>query len=79
MNNITEEIVKKNVPALTPKALAVRLSIGRDKAYALMRSSGFPSIMIGDRFIVTEEALERWIHDCEGKCYDLDTGRIRHV
>lgn len=79
MNTNIETNSIKNVPALTPKALAKRLSIGRDKAYALMRSVGFPSIMIGDRFIVTEEALERWLKNCEGKSYDLNTGRIKNV
>ncbi|MCR5248982.1 MAG: DNA-binding protein [Lachnospiraceae bacterium] len=66
---------KKN--ALTPKMLARRLSIGRDKAYALMRSAGFPSIQLGDRFIVTEEALDKWLKEAEGKHYIIEDGRFR--
>ncbi|MBR3306941.1 MAG: helix-turn-helix domain-containing protein [Lachnospiraceae bacterium] len=69
------EEIKKN-RALTPKMLAERLSIGRDKAYSLMRSAGFPSIKLGDRYIVTEDALERWLRVAEGKYYDLEEGRF---
>ena len=78
MKNIDDN-VKHCVSALTPRTLAARLSIGRDKAYALMKSSGFPSIRIGDRFIVTEDALERWLRNCEGKQYNIESGRIKDV
>ena len=54
---------------LTAKDLAERLHIGRDRAYALIKSSSFPSIQIGARYIVTENALEQW----------LVTNQYRHV
>ena len=46
---------------LTPKELSETLKIGRDKAYALIKSPTFPSIRIGNRYIVTEQALTSWL------------------
>lgn len=43
------------------KVMQQKLGIGRDTAYALMRSSSFPSIKIGGRFYVEEEALQEWL------------------
>lgn len=37
------------------------LRTGRDKTYSLMRSRSFPSIKIGGRYFVDEEALEEWL------------------
>ncbi len=46
---------------LTVKDLQEILNIGRDTAYALMRSKSFPSIKIGCRYFVTREELEKWL------------------
>lgn len=46
---------------LTTRDLQKFLKIGRDRAYALMRSQSFPSIKIGARYYVTKEALEEWL------------------
>lgn len=46
---------------LTTKDLQKTLHIGRDRAYALMRAKAFPSIKIGARYYVTEEALNEWL------------------
>ena len=66
---LTEEFEMKTekTRALSAKDLAEFLGIGRDKAYALMRSKSFPSILLGKRYIVLKEALERWLRDKEGK------------
>ena len=37
------------------------LGIGRDKAYNLMHSKGFPSIKLGGRYYVEEAALNEWL------------------
>ena len=37
------------------------MGLGRDKAYALMHSTTFPSIKIGGRYYVTEEAWLMWL------------------
>ena len=39
------------------------LSTGRDKTYSLMRSRSFPSIKIGGRYYVDDEALQEWIRN----------------
>ncbi len=54
---------------LTARELGSVLHIGRDKAYALIKSKGFPSICIGNRYIVTEHALNEWLHQYEHKTY----------
>ncbi len=46
---------------LTPKDVASTLRIGRDKAYALIKSKSFPAIRIGSRYVVTEKALSEWL------------------
>ena len=56
---------------LTVKDLSRRLKIGRDTAYALMRSKAFPSICIGKRYFVTEQALGRWLKDYEHKQFAI--------
>ena len=59
----------EEIRILTTKELAKVLKIGRDKAYALIKSSGFPSTCIGNRDIVTEQALKQWLEQYEHKKY----------
>ena len=40
---------------------------GRDKAYDLMRSKGFPSMRWGRTYIVTKDNLESWLCKYAGK------------
>ena len=35
-------------------------TLGRDKAYALMKSKGFPAIKLGRTYLVTKENFEAW-------------------
>lgn len=56
-----------DIKVYTAKELASVLRIGRDKAYALIRSSSFPSICIGNRYIVTDKALKDWLTQYEHK------------
>ena len=56
---------------LTVKDLMKKLSIGRDTAYALMRSSGFPSMKVGRRYFVSEKALETWVKNMENREFVL--------
>ena len=46
---------------LTVKDLQNILKIGRDKAYGLMHAKSFPSIKIGGRYYVQEQALQEWL------------------
>lgn len=56
---------------LTTKDLQIYLKIGRDTAYALMHADGFPSLKIGRRYYVTQEALAHWLSRYEGKEFVL--------
>ena len=47
------------------------LGCGRDRAYQIMRSKGFPAITIGRQRYVSPEAFERWAQAYEGKEYVL--------
>ena len=46
---------------LTVKEVQVILNIKKDKAYKLMKTSGFPSVQIGNSLRVPEDELEKWI------------------
>lgn len=46
---------------LKTRDLQDQLSIGRDKAYKLMHTSGFPSIKIGDTYFVSQDELQKWL------------------
>lgn len=56
---------------LTVKDIQLILKIGRDRAYALFHSSGFPSLKIGKRYYVSEKALEKWLEKYEGREFKL--------
>lgn len=56
---------------LTTKQLCSVLQIGRDKAYALVKSKGFPSVCIGNRYFVTEKALNEWLERYQYKTYEM--------
>jgi len=47
------------------------LGIGRDAAYALMRSKTFPSIKLGKVYIVTVTELEKWLERNTGREINL--------
>lgn len=53
----------QNLDALTYKIeeLPAVLKIGRDKAYQLANSPGFPAIRLGKRILVSKIALEKWL------------------
>lgn len=52
---------------ITTPELMEELGIGKDKAYALMRSEGFPSMRVGKSYCVARGHLKKWIDDCVGK------------
>lgn len=57
---------------LDVKELQKTLKIGRNTAYTLMQASSFPSIQIGKKWLVSEEALKEWIRDHEYTSISLD-------
>lgn len=54
---------------LTYKDLQSMFSCGKDKAYQLMHSSGFPAIQVGGRYYVKRDDLERWLSTYTGRKY----------
>lgn len=56
---------------LTPKEIQCIFSIGKNQAYALMHSTGFPSITINNRIYVTQENLKKWLDTYTGRKYIL--------
>lgn len=52
---------------MNTKEVQIKLGLGRDTTYSLMRSKFFPSLKIGGRYYVSKEALERWLKQQEGK------------
>lgn len=56
---------------LTVKELMQHLHVGRDKAYALMHSSGFPAIRIGSQYFVDKDALRTWVDKQAYKTFEL--------
>ena len=62
---------KNNAIVYDVKGLQGRLGIGREAAYSLMRSQGFPSIRIGNKYVVGKDAFVVWMKRNEGKRYTL--------
>lgn len=60
-------IENEEIKILRIKDLMECLSIGKDKAYALMKSRSFPSTRIGKTYFVTENSLKMWLKDNAGK------------
>ena len=56
---------------LNTAGLSKALQIGKDKAYALMQSRGFPSTRLGHTYIVTRANLESWLAKYAGKDFIL--------
>lgn len=52
---------------LTVEDLRRILSLGRDRCYALMHNSAFPSMRIGKRYLVQRKALDAWLDRYCGK------------
>jgi excisionase family DNA binding protein len=53
---------------LTAKDIMERLKIGKDTAYALMRSESFPSYQLGGRYFISETNFDKWLEDATGRC-----------
>ena len=42
----------------------------------MVRQKGFPSIKVGNRYVVRESSLEKWIETNEGREFILLEGKI---
>ena len=52
---------------LNVRDLQKYLKIGRDKAYSLMKTKGFPSIKIGGQYIGREKDLDEYLNKFIGR------------
>jgi excisionase family DNA binding protein len=48
-------------PAFSVETLAAALDIGRNKAYELVNSKGFPTLHIGRRIVIPRQAFINWL------------------
>lgn len=55
----------------TPKDIQRIFGMGKDHTYALIKSNGFPTIKINNRFYVEKEALLKWIYMQQGRKYTI--------
>lgn len=53
------------VKMLDIKDLQKILKIGRNSAYNLMKTPGFPSMQMGRKWLISEEAFKEWLKDNE--------------
>lgn len=56
---------------LGTKDLQAKLRISRDRAYALMRASAFPSMKLGGRYYVAEKEVDEWLKRYAYKSFEL--------
>lgn len=54
-------LLKEELNVLTIPQLAEYLQVGRNQAYALTKTPGFPYIQIGKQLRVPKTLLEEWI------------------
>lgn len=54
---------------LTAKDIQEYFGCGKNQAYALMHSRGFPAIQINRRLYVPQEELDKWIARQTGRTY----------
>lgn len=47
------------------------MNIGRDRAYSLMKSKGFPSTKLGKTFFVTKKNFDDWTNNFAGRNFKL--------
>ena len=52
---------------LTAQELQVLLGLSRSSVYELMHSHDFPSVRIGNRFVVSKDEFMKWIQRSEKK------------
>jgi len=54
-----------SVKMLDIKDLQRILKIGKNSAYQLMQTKDFPSMQIGRKWLISEDALKEWLKDNE--------------
>lgn len=57
------DLVLDDIKMYTTKDIQEIFHIGRNKAYDLCKTSGFPSIKLGNTTLVPKPQLEKWIEE----------------
>lgn len=60
------EVQEDKIEYLTPKMVAEKLHIGRNKVYKLFNLADFPSIKLGGQMLVKESRLHEFMQKHEG-------------
>ena len=60
-------MTEENIVMYTVKDVQQLFRCGRDKAYAIMQTGGFPSIRVGSTYLVEKKALEKWVDKQQGR------------
>ena len=55
-------VTNYDIIVYTVKDIQQILSLGKTRAYELMRSDGFPSFKLNSRLYVTKQNFEKWIN-----------------
>jgi|BioPla2DNA2_1021312.scaffolds.fasta_scaffold01377_12 excisionase family DNA binding protein len=50
-----------NSKMLRPKDIAKILDCSIDKAYRIINQKGFPKMMIGKRYYISQDEFEKWV------------------
>lgn len=64
----------EEIKILKVEDIRKKMGIGRDRAYALMRSKGFPAMQMGKTYYITESNFYKWLDDYAGKEFILNKG-----
>ena len=67
MENVTVAVKHSNEQSAkkcvyTVDEIRSMLGIGKNEAYRLTHSKGFPSIRIGNRIVIPKEAFHQWLN-----------------
>ena len=62
-DKLPEEGVYPYMAMLTIKDIQNNLGIGKNNAYRLIKSPGFPTIKIGRKYLVPEDEFETWVQN----------------
>ncbi len=57
--------MEQHVKMLDIKDLQNILKIGKNSAYNLMQTPGFPSMQVGRKWMISEEAFKEWLKNNE--------------
>lgn len=65
-NNLTNQ-TSNDIVLYTPKEIQKIFKCGRNQAYEIIHSNGFPKIQIGRKILIPKNKLEKWIDGNIGK------------